>query len=251
MASHSGLETQKNRQSKEGVSAIMLMTAPGFVVKSKPPFIRKILRQLIAALKHPFVLLVIGAITTSLLVPYLNSKVNRNQLLREARLKKAIEIGDQNTEFNSKLNALKTMLESFHRQNVRLQLQPVELREAKLRFRDDFTKRYLELDEKAWWWYSDLQREASVMGLTSTDELRTLGSNLGKYADNVNKSFDTLRPLWQALTSHDYDPNDQASRDKVEKIIAEVNDAQNGLPSLFQARNVLIDGIAGYFASLQ
>src|SRR6185436_1505816 len=43
-------------------------------------------------LRHPLVLLIIGATITSLLFPYLNSRVNRNELLQEAKLKKASEI---------------------------------------------------------------------------------------------------------------------------------------------------------------
>src|SRR5215207_1758689 len=88
------------------------------------------IKEVSAILKHPLVLLVIGATITSLLVPYLNAKVNRNEILQEARLKKAIEIGEHNTEFNSKFNTLKTMLESFHRRSVSLQLKPSEFKEA-------------------------------------------------------------------------------------------------------------------------
>jgi len=207
------------------------------------------IKQVLGILRHPLVLLVIGATITSLLVPYLNAKVNRNEILQEARLKKAIEIGEHNTEFNSKFNTLKTMLESFHKRSVRLQLKPAEFREAKSKFLDEFSKRYLDLDEKAWWWYPALEREASVLRLTSRSELQTLDTELKEYGDNLNKSFGALRPLWQALTSYDYDPTDKEYMNKVDKIIADVNDPNNGLPPLFQARNILIERIAGHFTS--
>ena len=207
------------------------------------------IKQVLEILKHPLALLVIGATITSLLVPYLNAKVNRNEILQEARLKKAIEIGEHNTEFNSKFNTLKTILESFHRRSVRLQLKPSEFREAQSKFLDEFSRRYLDLDEKAWWWYPALQREASVLRLTSRSELQTLDTELKEYGDNLNKSFDILRPLWQALTSSDYNPNDKEYTDKVDKIIKDVNDEKTGLPALFQARNILIERIAGHFTS--
>ena len=108
------------------------------------PSSKSTLTQVTEVLRHPFVLFLFGVVTTSLLVPYLNSKINRNQLLQEARLKKAIEIGNHNTEFNSKFNALRTMLESFHNQNVRLRLEPAEFRQAQLKFRDDFTNFLLD-----------------------------------------------------------------------------------------------------------
>ena len=69
---------------------------------------------LLEILRHPLALLIIGATITSLLVPYLNSRVNRNELLQEAKLKKASEIREHVIEFNSELNALETMLELFH-----------------------------------------------------------------------------------------------------------------------------------------
>jgi heme exporter protein D len=103
MATQKNTETARNKQAEEGDS----------------PSGQKSLRELLEILRHPFVLLIIGATMTSLIVPYLNSKINRNQLLQEARLKKAVEIREHNTEFSSKLNALKTMLETFHNMNVR------------------------------------------------------------------------------------------------------------------------------------
>ena len=204
-------------------------------------------KQVAEVLRHPFVLFLIGVVTTSLLVPYLNSKINGNQLLQEARLKKAIEIGNHNTQFNSKFNALKTMLESFHNQNVRLRLEPAEFRQAQLKFRDDFTRRYLDLDEVAWWWHPDLEREASVMSLIPTDELQALDVDSKEYGNNVNKSFTILRPLWQELTSRDYNPNEVKSTDKINKIVTETQ----ALSPLFDERRILIERITKHFTSLK
>jgi len=215
--------------------------------ETKPPSAQKI-RLLVEIPKHPFVLLVVGAIITSLLVPYLNSKVTRSQLLQEAKLKKAIEIGDHNMEFNSKFNALKTMLESFHNRSVRLQLPPSEFRATHSRFVDDFYRRYVELDEKAWWWYPALEREASVLHLLSDTERQTLSTECKIYHDNLIASFEVLKPLWVALTSHDYNPTDKDSDKKVEEIIKGVN---KDLPPLFQERDMAIEKIAKHFVSAQ
>jgi len=195
-------------------------------------------------LRHPLVLLIIGATITSLLFPYLNSRVNRNELLQEAKLKKASEIRGHVIEFNSELNALETMLELFHNMNVRLQLKPAEFRQAQLRFVDDFSKRYLDFDEKAWWWYSGLEGELSSLRQTSSGELQTLDNEFVEYGENVGKSKEVLKPLWVALTSADYSPNDLESRKKVDEIIAKV---QKELPPLHQARNILAERMAGHF----
>lgn len=206
------------------------------------------LRHLGEVLRHPFILFVIGATTTSLLIPYLNAKVNHNQLLQEARLKKAVEIADRNTEFNSKFNTLKTLLESFHNRSVRLQLSPAEFSVAHSKFIDDFNRRYLELDERTWWWYSAIEREAAVLQLISPTELQALDAEFKEYAKNLNDSFNILRPLWQALTSREYKPDDKRSTDKVDAIIADVN-RQIGV--LFEARNTLVQRIARHFGAPQ
>ncbi|HEX8000184.1 MAG TPA: hypothetical protein VF528_17480 [Pyrinomonadaceae bacterium] len=226
-----------------------MMTDAEPEVKSKLPAKSsnsRVVRHLARTLKHPLFLLIIGATITSLLVPYLNSKVNRNRMLQEARQKKALEIVNRNTEFNIKLNALKTMMESFHNQNVRLQLQPSELREAQLKFRDDFNKRYLELDESAWWWHSNIARESSILALIPTDALPVLDSELKEYAANVSRSVGSLRPFWQKLTSSDYNPNDEKSREEVKKILADAG--KEGY--LFGERNSIIEKITRHYTSL-
>ena len=198
---------------------------------------------LLEILRHPLALLIIGATITSLLVPYLNSRVNRNELLQEAKLKKASEIREHVIEFNSELNALETMLELFHNMNVRLQLKPAEFRQAQLKFVDDFSRRYLDFDEKAWWWYSGLEGELSALRQTSNSELQTLHTEFAEYGENIGKSKEALKPLWVALTSADYSPNDLESRKKVETIAK----VQKELPPLHQARNMLVEKMAGHF----
>ena len=71
-------------------------------------------------LRHPLFLLVVGSVIGSFLIPWISQKTDRNRVLREARLKKAVEIVNHNTETISQLNAMVTRLGIFHKDNIRL-----------------------------------------------------------------------------------------------------------------------------------
>jgi hypothetical protein len=200
--------------------------------RSAPP-----VRVIIDGLGHPLVLLLLGSLVTYIVAPTLIDGINEKKLQRQSRQQKAQEVWRHNTEFNSKLNALKTMLESYHNQNVRFQLDGDDLAEAQKEFRRDFTERYLELDEMAWWWYRDLQRELSDLNLVPNDELQQLNVALNRYGDNVNKSFDLLRPMWQTLTSSDYRPAEEKTKARFQEQVAK---AQAELPKLFEERSNII-----------
>jgi hypothetical protein len=186
-------------------------------------------------------LLILGSLLTYIIAPIVVDGINQRKLREEAKQKKAQELWQHNMEFNSKLNALKTMLESYHNQNVRLQLAPADLLEAQKEFRREFTRRYLELDEMAWWWYRDFQRETNTLGLAPRDQLSRLNADLDRYGANVNESIGLLKPLWQMLTSHDYHPNEDKTKADFERLTKE---AGGKLPDLFNKRSDIIADVA-------
>jgi hypothetical protein len=238
-------ETPRTRDEQTSILSALLMTDVGFGVQSKRYTVVNPLKNATKALKHPLFLLIVGAIITSLLIPYLNDQFSRNRVRQETSLKKVLEIGLHNTEFISELNTLKTMMKSFHSQNVRMQLQPDELKEAQKNFRKDFNTRYLALDEKAWYWYWDLGREADVLDLISPKELQVLNADLNEYGANVTKSVEAMRPLWRALTSHEYNPNDKEYREEFDKKVSAV---EAELSPLFETRKELVERISKHFA---
>lgn len=239
-------EMPKGEKTGEDI-LLTLMTDVELKPKSKPHFSQQFFQQFAEALKHPFAILMSGALITYLLVPYLNAEINYKQLLRETKLKKAIEIGDHNREFNSTFNGLLTMLSQFHNDTARLRLNPSELRAAKLNFRNDFERKYLDFDEKAWWWYTDLEREASVLDLVPSSELTQLKSETREYGQNVVKTKNILQVLWETMIADDYDPNNEESKKKVDDIIVGLRNQQGGLPALSRERNELIKKITKHF----
>jgi hypothetical protein len=206
------------------------------------------IRVVVDSLGHPLALLLLGSLLTYIIAPVVIDGINQRKLRQEARQEKAQEVWRHNTEFNIKLNALKTMLESYHNQNARLQLSPADLLEAQKEFRRDFTKRYLELDEMAFWWYSDLEREVNTLDFAPKDKLPKLNADLTSYGQNVNDSIALLKPLWKMLTSHDYHPNEDQTKADFERL---TKDADAKLPGLFHRRSELITDVAGIITSDQ
>ena len=96
---------------------------------------------------------VLIAALSSYVIPRIIEQSNRTEQLRSARLKKALEIGDRNKDFNGKLNLLKTRMNMFVNLNARARFSTSELREAQRAFQKEYTADYLELDKQAWWWY--------------------------------------------------------------------------------------------------
>src|SRR5882724_3102119 len=93
------------------------------------------LRIVIDSLGHPVTMLILGGLLTYIIAPIIVNNINESKLIQERKQAKAVEIWNHDTDFNIKLNALKTMLESYHNQNVRLQLSPEDLKEAQKEFR--------------------------------------------------------------------------------------------------------------------
>lgn len=198
------------------------------------------LRPVVNFCQHPLSLLVLGGLLTYIVAPIIVDKINEEKLIQETKQTRAIEIWNHDTQFNSKLNALKTMLLSYHSQNVRLKLDPEDQKEAQKEFRRNLNQRYLELDEMAWWWYRTVQIEAKDGRFVPSSKLPRLNAALDEYGNNVNKSIDALRPLWQTLTHHDYRPNDEKSRAGFEAL---QKDADAKLPDLFYERARLIEEV--------
>ena len=165
--------------------------------------------------------LFIAALSTYV-IPKIIEKSNRTEQLKSARLKKALEIGDRNRDFNGKLNRLKTRMNMFFELSKRNRLSESDLRNAQYLFEKEYTEDYLEMDRQAWWWYWDLEREGTYFELLSQDELAHLHQLSEQYGNNVQSSVNAITPLWRFLSSADYRANDESQK-RVEALQAEMN----------------------------
>lgn len=201
----------------------------------------------------------LGAAATALLIPTLLlflstyfipqmiEASNKTEALRVSRLKKALDIGEGNKEFKSRLNVLKTRMQSFIGQNTRGHLSGAQFREAQKNFQQSYTSDYLELDRMAWWWYWDLEREAQIFDLLSWEELKTLHDVLLKYAENIETSVKAISPLWEHLSSSDYRV-DNKGQEQIKKL---EQDMIPTLDALSEERMQLVKEMSALFAQSQ
>ncbi|MGH9908676.1 MAG: hypothetical protein ACRD8U_24210 [Pyrinomonadaceae bacterium] len=203
--------------------------------------------QIKEASQHPLILLLVGSVLSSLLIPGISARSTEAQLIQETRLKKALEVGIHNREFDSKLNGITTLMKTFHNQNVRMKFNPVELRQAQNAFRKDYTDRYLALNETAWWWYWDIQREARLLKLTSASDDARLDQKIKEYGDSTTVSVGAIAPMWKFLSSYEYriDDGSQVEFIKLEKAMDEAITTQ------YKARGTLVQDMAKIFAEVQ
>lgn len=191
-------------------------------------------------LRHPLLLLIVGSIVGSILIPRISEKASHTKALQDARLRKAVEIIDNNTRTISQLNALRTRLGMFHSDNARLNPPPAKLKEWQDKLGADMNDRYLEFEKTGWWWYRDLNDEAVILEIvppTGSDKLR---NDVNAYHANILGTVKALNTMWHACVDADYDYKDSH--------ITQVQEQMNmDWDNLTNARNQVVNDLVADF----
>jgi hypothetical protein len=229
------------------VSILFMMGASG---QKKNGPIRRLAERAKSAflwLGPGFVILLVGTLFSLWLIPWISSTSNEEKLLHETRQQKILEFGEKDREFNSKLNALRTSLGRFGNMAFEMKLKPDEIKKEQMLFHKEYGDRYLALDEIAWWWYGDLEREANVLKLATPDQLSHLHGEIQQYGRSVRASVDALHPLSQYLSAAPLKA-DQAARDEIYRL----NDAlKTEIDRQREIRRELIGRISAIFAATE
>jgi hypothetical protein len=159
--------------------------------------------------RHPLFLLLLGSLIGSVLIPWLNTRADRQRLLREARLKAASEIIRHNLDMNQKLNTLQTTLELFHKNNASSVIPVSERSHERAALRIRFDSAYLDFDQFAWWWYRDIYRDAVLLGIADKQKLKIISTALEAYTRNLSDSAGTVYSFAYQCFGPGYDPADQ------------------------------------------
>jgi hypothetical protein len=186
-------------------------------MSTRPPFFTSALDFL----KHPLLLLMVGSIVGSILIPHISERTSRTKALQDARLRKAVEIIDNNTRTISQLNALRTRLGMFHNDNVRSKPTPAKLKEWQDKLGADMNDRYLEFEKTGWWWYRDLNDEAVILEIvppTGSDKLR---NDVNAYHTNILDTVKALNEMWHPYVDADYDYKDSHMTEVQESVSKE------------------------------
>jgi hypothetical protein len=186
--------------------------------------------------------LIIGAGLTSLLLPWINSRIDHNKLVREAKHKEAVEIISRNTDFDSQLNSLKTRLTTFHFGNLRDNTPEAEYRKAQKELDTQMREQYLVLDRFAWWWWPKTLQEAWILELADTKAGPMLRKDFDEYGAQVKETVRVLKQLWDATVSPAYKPDSS----DYEKLL---NDTEDNINDLTEERKRIINRIVQHFSS--
>lgn len=198
-------------------------------------------------LRHPLLLLVVGTIIGSILIPYFSERATKKKVLQEARLRKAVDIVDTNTRTVSQLNSLSTRVAMFHENNVRLKPSPVELRTLRDKLIEDMDARYLEFEKIGWWWYRDLNDEAIILNIVPSNGSDQLREHINSYGQNMLDTTNALKTLWHPCISSDYDYKGK----KGEEISEIKKNMDAKLQELFNARNAIVNQLVSDFTVKQ
>jgi hypothetical protein len=200
-------------------------------------------KGVVGVLRHPLFLLIVGSIIGSFLIPWISQRSDKSRVLREARLKKAVEIVGNNTRSLAQLNSLVTRLGIFHKDNIRLKPSPAKLSALQEKLAEDMDKQYAEFEKTGWWWYRSLNDEAVILEIvprTGSDKLR---HDIDNYAENMTQTVASFGDFWHKCLSKEYDFQENGP---VTQIQTKMNER---LKQLATERIALINNLVQDFSS--
>jgi|SRR5688572_20870779 len=162
------------------------------------------------------ILIALSGLLSYILVPFGFSNYNEIRSLREARQIRAVRFGNQNSEFNGKINATATLLRATAAHNDRMRLSGSSLTEAQRDLYKNYLGRRLELDASVWWWPAEFAREAGALDLLSADEMKHLNAEVDDYKKSVLATINQITHLWTFLDSPGYRVDDQNKKKRSE-----------------------------------
>ena len=162
-------------------------------------------------------------------------------MLREARLKKKVEIVNKNIETMSQLNVLVTRLGTFHKDNIRLKPSPARLDELQDKLRDDMNKLYSDFEKVGWWWYGSLNDEAVILEIVAAGGLEKLRKDVDAYRENIRQTVAAVNPFWHKCLSKEYDFEENGNVTQIQK------DMDKRLNELASERVILVSNLVQDF----
>lgn len=179
-------------------------------------------------LRHPLLLLIIGSTIGSFLFPWIHQNSERKRAWREVRLKRQLEIANNNTMTTRQLYSLVTHLNKFHSDNIRLNPTPAKLIELQNKLAKDMNASYAEFEKEksGWWWPISLSEEVVILQIVPPGGSDKLRNDAKAYIDNIAKTVNAIFGFWHICLSKEYDfENGEASQ--IQKKMTEQLDQLN------------------------
>jgi hypothetical protein len=161
-------------------------------------------KGVVQVLRHPLFLLAVGSIIGSFLIPWISQKSDKSRVLREARLKKSVEIVNSNIRTQSQINSLVTRLGTFHKDNIRLKPSPAKLSILQDKLAENMSAQHAEFEKTGWWWDGSLKDEAVILEIVPSGGIDKLQRDVDAYAKNTYDTVDSFGDFWHKCLSKEY-----------------------------------------------
>ena len=153
--------------------------------------------------RHPVILLLIGSVITSYLLPLILSEAARQESDRKEKLSIAFKFLNRNAEMNQNFNSLLVSLELFHKYS-----SPKYLDEEQKELRKTSKELYMKFNANAWEWHWDLYEEAKIWKLLPESEDKYVKSALTRYTKGWTNVLKKLSNFWDTCLDDNYKVRD-------------------------------------------
>jgi len=188
---------------------------------------------------HPIVVLIVGAILTSILVPIVSYYINDSRQKEMARRAKAVEVFKLATQTERRLNLIRTALENFEKDVVRNSYTFDEYKLEQKGLKEQLRALYAEFDATAWTSYYDISAEASALKILPQEKVEMFNKLIGSYTSNLVKTTHIIDLPWYEFL--------QARKDMAEKPKVNWTDIKVKMEALRQERAAIIQQMARLF----
>jgi hypothetical protein len=148
--------------------------------------------------RHPIVVLAVGALITSLLVPIVTHFMTQSQVTNMARRTKASEVLKQSNLINQRLNLIQTAMENFEHDVLpySYSCSPDEFKNEQKELRKQIESLYADFNASAWFVFRDHSSEASILRILPADRIKEFNKLIDEYNVNLEATLTNLRVPW-------------------------------------------------------
>lgn len=160
-------------------------------------------RTSLQILKHPLLILLLGTLLGSVIVPYISGRSARAREIEELRVTSAVAAVQNGNDVDRRLNGLLTTFESFWKDTPE-----AERAARKGELRSKIYSLYEEFDHTAWWWFDESRHQARLLGLLSEKEAIEAEALSSQYRHGLEEGVAAIDSAWQISLRQSPPPND-------------------------------------------
>lgn len=180
--------------------------------------LRSKLKTLLDFFRHPLILLIVGSVITSYLLPWILSEAAKNESNRKEKLVLAFKFLNKNSEVNKNFNSLLVALSLFHKYST-----PEYVHEEQKELRKNSKDLYQRFNTDAWSWHWNLYEEAKIWNLLPKSDDLYITKVLMRYTHNWRTVMNKLSNFWDACLN----PNYRCRDPKVTNLMNETRQEYN------------------------